>query len=344
MKNILFLVLIFLCFNACKHFDYPDFKDNYSKSKLPTMINEINYINNDNNKLDPNIIRGILMMNQFCESKDSSFGILSWKFKSYATNNYLWAIPSLGSLLIFNLFGGPFSSRTLDIQVELNLYDNNENNIARYLDKFVGTDYSAFYWGWYENDLIYYMQYYFITKIIEKFLVVIEKDYEDIKIKLKNPKNFPRKNYHEQYLSILKMEENGIPSIGYAGEGYLYNKLKGDESYNYIQSLYFNKLNVESQSAEFIFIFNDIKYKLVKIKHLARSYSSGYRTSLGQYTSTELYYETIYCIFFEDKLIVWGFPGSGFKCIDKYKNSEFIKNLDNIVRLELETIGNLLKY
>ncbi len=68
--------------------------------------------------------------------------------KQKTSRNYGWFAASIATLFSINLIGFPIMSQTTDYAIELEIFDQNKNSIAKYSAQNRGTAYAAMYWGY----------------------------------------------------------------------------------------------------------------------------------------------------------------------------------------------------
>jgi hypothetical protein len=92
-----------------------------------------------------------------------------------------FAIISGITLLIPNLFGFPFGSLDLDINMELEILDSNKKSIQKYKAKGSDTEYYALYWGYSSNPASVQV---LNVKAIKNSLSLLFKDIENDSIQI----------------------------------------------------------------------------------------------------------------------------------------------------------------
>jgi len=90
-----------------------------------------------------------------------------------------WCIFSSVTLGLFNLLGMPVSSNKYNLQIEVAIFDNNNNLVGRYTSDFHNQkSYMALYWGYSESNAPRNSARIAFTKAMEDIKQQIEKDFD----------------------------------------------------------------------------------------------------------------------------------------------------------------------
>ena len=95
-----------------------------------------------------------------------------------------WAILSILTSMIPNLFGMPVLASTITLDVDVEIYNNSEKLIARYNGIATDKKYLAAYWGYGIHDMLRVSNIMAFRKVMNQIKKEIESDYENILIEL----------------------------------------------------------------------------------------------------------------------------------------------------------------
>lgn len=106
-----------------------------------------------------------LQENIFRKSENKTFGKIKWRLKRlHTTSNPLWFLSSLATLFSINIIGYPIASQTTILELELELFDNNNKSIGIYSAGEKRTAYSAMWWGYFFGGAAFVQDYAALTK------------------------------------------------------------------------------------------------------------------------------------------------------------------------------------